>query len=73
MGQNVLLTGGLHMSLLLIRHAGYWSLIVVSVELLIIVGLLWRLTGLAFFERWLRRLSWFLPLYLYWAHEQHPQ
>ena len=39
----------------------------------VLAGLLWRRTGIRFFQRWTYRLSWILPLLLWWAyyHKAH--
>ena len=52
----------------LVSRAGYWSLIAFDFELVALIVILWRRTRWAFFERWLRRLSWLLPSFLWWGY-----
>lgn len=50
------------------QYVGFWSLAVFSAELLALLWLLWKRTGIGFFSRWLARLSGILPLLLYLAY-----
>lgn len=49
-------------------YAGYWALVVLAGEAMILLGLLWKRTRFPFFRRWLLRLSWLLPVMLYLAY-----
>lgn len=56
------------------EYAGYWALwspVVFGAEVLALLWLFWKRTGMAFFNRWLWRLSWILPCCLYLAYRNH--